>query len=211
MVLLFGCTHTKNNHLQWQCNSISREPKEFCYVPLEEWVASLRHFNLRGTSLEQQLRATEVWSFFQNPQWSFTVPPEGLQDRQHHSWHFCEPKVRRSEQGITKAFPFRCYVIYILSVDADLHPISVEASDLTWIGQCLWSRSLFCSWNVKTFRWISACLAMLLHDQKLSVQPHPVGHTAGAVACYAWPTWSPIPMSWWCQLFAPGCLGLRKS
>ena len=113
MVLLFGCTHTKKNHLQWQCNSISREPKEFCYVPLEEWVASLRHFNLRGTSLEQQLRATEVWSFFQNPQWSFTVPPEGLQDRQHHSWHFCEPKVRRSEQGITKAFPFRCYVIYI--------------------------------------------------------------------------------------------------
>ena len=107
-------------------------------MPLEEWVASLRHFNLRGTSLEQQLRATEVWSFFQNPQWSFTVPPEGLQDRQHHSWHFCEPKVRRSEQGITKAFPFRCYVIYIyiiyiyiLSVDADLHPISVEASDLT--------------------------------------------------------------------------------
>ena len=24
--------------------------------------------------------ATEVWSFFQNPQWSFTVPKEGLQD-----------------------------------------------------------------------------------------------------------------------------------
>ena len=165
-------THTKKKSIIYSDSAtVSLESqRSFAMCLLKHGLLRFDTLTSVEPPVEQQLRATEVWSFFQNPQWSFTVPPEGLQDRQHHSWHmlallWAESETKWARHHQSFSIRLLCYILYIyiniLPVDADLHPISVEPSDLTWIGQCLWSRSLFCSWNVKTFWWISACLAML--------------------------------------------------